>query len=86
MDSSDKLTIDTPEQTALEYPIAGLGSRFLAVLADTAIQAVVAFFVLIIGSFLGAGLAAFWRDWSAVGRRHYRDPNVSAGVRLLCSV
>ncbi len=59
MDSSDKLTIDTPEQTALEYPIAGLGSRFLAVLADTAIQVVLAFFVLIIGSFLGAGLAIF---------------------------
>ncbi len=59
MDSSDKLTIDTPEQTALEYPIAGLGSRFLAVLADTAIQAIVAFFVLIIGSFLGAGLSYF---------------------------
>jgi uncharacterized RDD family membrane protein YckC len=59
MDSSDKLTIDTPEQTALEYPIAGLGSRFLAVLADTAIQVVLAFFVLMLGSFLGAGLAIF---------------------------
>jgi uncharacterized RDD family membrane protein YckC len=57
MDSSDKLTIDTPEQTALEYPIAGLGSRFLAILADTAIQLVLAFFVLIAGSFIGAGLA-----------------------------
>jgi uncharacterized RDD family membrane protein YckC len=59
MDSSDKLTIDTPEQTALEYPIAGLGSRFLAVLADTAIQMVLAFFVLIAGSFIGVGVAAF---------------------------
>ncbi len=59
MDSPDKLTIDTPEQTALEYPIAGLGSRFLALLADTAIQAVLAIFVLILGGFLGAGLATF---------------------------
>lgn len=57
MDSSPKLTIDTPEQTALEYPIAGLGSRFLALLADTAIQVVLAFFVVIVGSILGVGLA-----------------------------
>jgi uncharacterized RDD family membrane protein YckC len=59
MDASDKLTIDTPEQTALEYPIAGLGSRFLAVLADTAIQVVLALFVVILGALIGAGLATF---------------------------
>jgi uncharacterized RDD family membrane protein YckC len=59
MDSSDKLTIDTPEQTALEYPIAGLGSRFLAILTDTAIQLVLAFFLLIVGSIIGFGVATF---------------------------
>jgi uncharacterized RDD family membrane protein YckC len=59
MDSSQKLTIDTPEQIALEYPIAGLGSRFLAILTDTAIQLVLAFLVLIGGSIVGVGLAAF---------------------------
>jgi uncharacterized RDD family membrane protein YckC len=59
MDSIAKLTIDTPEQTALEYPIAGLGSRFLAILADTAIQVVLGLFVFIIGSIIGAGLANF---------------------------
>jgi len=59
MDSSDKLTIDTPEQTPLEYPIAGLGSRFLATLTDTAIQVVLAFFVLIVGIVIGFGAAVF---------------------------
>ena len=59
MDASVKLTIDTPEQTALEYPIAGLGSRFLAVLADTGIQAVLALFVVVLGSLIGLGLSAF---------------------------
>lgn len=34
----DKLTIETPEQTSLEYPLAGVGSRFLAVALDTLIQ------------------------------------------------
>jgi uncharacterized RDD family membrane protein YckC len=43
MDPLDKLTIDTPEQTALEFPLAGVGSRFVAMLADTAIQIVIGF-------------------------------------------
>jgi uncharacterized RDD family membrane protein YckC len=59
MESWDKLTIDTPEQTSLDYPIAGLGSRFLAVLADTAIQIVLGFIVLIVGMTISAGVAVF---------------------------
>jgi uncharacterized RDD family membrane protein YckC len=59
MESLNKLTIDTPEQTALEYPIAGLGSRFLAILADTAIQLVLSFFVLIVGMLIGMGASVF---------------------------
>src|SRR5271170_7680094 len=43
MEPLDKLTIDTPEQTSLEFPLAGIGSRFLAMAADTAIQVVVGF-------------------------------------------
>jgi uncharacterized RDD family membrane protein YckC len=36
--SPDQLTIDTPEQVSIRFPVAGLGSRFLAILADTALQ------------------------------------------------
>jgi len=35
---SDKLTIDTPEQIPLEFPLAGIGSRFLALALDSLIQ------------------------------------------------
>jgi uncharacterized RDD family membrane protein YckC len=35
---SDKLTIETPEQTEFDFPLAGVGSRCLAVLLDTLIQ------------------------------------------------
>jgi uncharacterized RDD family membrane protein YckC len=35
----DQLSIDTPEQVSLNLPIAGLGSRMLAHLADLALQA-----------------------------------------------
>ncbi|HYL61753.1 MAG TPA: RDD family protein [Candidatus Methylomirabilis sp.] len=59
MDTLEKLTIDTPEQTALEYPIAGLGSRFLAILADTAIQIALGFFVFVLGALIGIGVAIF---------------------------
>jgi uncharacterized RDD family membrane protein YckC len=37
----DKLTIDTPEQIALEFPLAGAGSRFLALAVDMLIQTAV---------------------------------------------
>jgi len=39
VDSYDQLKIDTPEQIALELPLAGIGSRFLAMAIDTLIQA-----------------------------------------------
>jgi uncharacterized RDD family membrane protein YckC len=47
---ADQLTIETPEQVALRFPIAGIGSRFLAYLTDTAIHvaAVLAVFLVIL--------------------------------------
>ena len=46
----DQLTIDTPEQVAIRFPVAGLGSRFLAVFTDGLIQTGVylALFLLIV--------------------------------------
>ena len=38
MPSTETLKIDTPEQVALEMPIAGIGSRFLALAIDTLAQ------------------------------------------------
>lgn len=43
----DQLTIDTPEQVAIRFPVAGIGSRFLALLADSLIQAI-AYAILIL--------------------------------------
>jgi uncharacterized RDD family membrane protein YckC len=48
MDSFDQLKIDTPEQIALELPLAGIGSRFLAMAIDTLIQAALYFITAII--------------------------------------
>jgi uncharacterized RDD family membrane protein YckC len=38
VESLDRLDIDTPEQISLELPLAGIGSRFLALTLDSLIQ------------------------------------------------
>jgi uncharacterized RDD family membrane protein YckC len=38
--NSDQLSIETPELVAIEMPLAGIGSRFIALLVDTLIWAV----------------------------------------------
>lgn len=48
MDSFEQLKIDTPEQIALELPLAGIGSRFLAIAIDTLIQAALYFIAALI--------------------------------------
>jgi uncharacterized RDD family membrane protein YckC len=50
----EKLSIDTPEQVALEFSLATVGSRFLALAIDTLIQVACGLVLLII-----AGLGVF---------------------------
>src|SRR6266849_463599 len=50
---SDKHTIETPELMALDFPIAGIGSRFLAIAIDTLLQAGIGLLLLIIVTTLG---------------------------------
>ena len=63
MHSDERLRIDTPEQVALELPVAGIGSRFLAVAVDTVLQVVLSVGALVSLYFavpaLGAGVPAF---------------------------
>jgi len=62
----DKLTIETPEQTSLDFAVAGIGSRFLALALDTLIQVLVGLVVGITASFgislisAASGLAGIW--------------------------
>jgi len=50
----DNLVIETPEQIPLEFPLAGIGSRFLALAVDTCIQ--VAAGAILGGSAYASGL------------------------------
>jgi uncharacterized RDD family membrane protein YckC len=59
----DQLQIDTPEQIALELPLAGIGSRFLGLVIDTLIQ-----FVLYIIGALAVGFSAALAGAVGIGR------------------
>lgn len=51
--TTDELRIDTPEQIALELPIAGIGSRFLAIFLDTVLQVITYGFGLGVLAYVG---------------------------------
>ena len=71
----DQLNIETPEQVDLRLPIAGIGSRFLALLADTVIQGVAeVLLILLIVLFL-----------SAAQRSRIGDVSDTAGKWLLAA-
>ena len=63
---SDKLIIDTPEQVHLEFVVAGIGSRFMALFLDTLIE-VVLYLVLFLltllwmaGGLFGPSRSIWW--------------------------
>jgi uncharacterized RDD family membrane protein YckC len=58
----DKLTIETPEQTPLEFPLAGIGSRFLAVALDTLIQSAAITVLVLLVLLVGVALSFRWRE------------------------
>jgi uncharacterized RDD family membrane protein YckC len=63
--TEDRITVDTPEQISLEFPLAGIGSRFLALALDTVIQGVlyVAGIFAIIGTARYARSLPAWFAW-----------------------
>src|SRR5271163_3488960 len=57
-DFRDKLTIETPEQTVLEFEVAGVGSRFLALAFDTLIQILLGIGLLVVLAIAGVSLSS----------------------------
>jgi uncharacterized RDD family membrane protein YckC len=55
-DFRDKLIIETPEQTVLEFEIAGIGSRFLALAYDTLLQILIGLGLLLIMVVVGVAV------------------------------
>lgn len=59
----EKLTIDTPEQVHLEFVLAGIGSRFMAVLLDSLIQGALYAVLFIVVAVVLANPFASTRTW-----------------------
>ena len=55
--SADQLTIQTPEQTDVDFAIAGIGSRFLAIAYDTLLQILVGVVAGILWVFIVPGMS-----------------------------
>lgn len=53
--ATDKLTIDTPEQVHLEFVLADIGSRFMAIFGDSIIQLVLFLVLFIVYEVAGIG-------------------------------
>jgi uncharacterized RDD family membrane protein YckC len=65
MSSGDKLIIETPEQTVLEFPLAGIGSRSLALAIDTLLQIAV---LIVLG--LIAGIISYEGFLPRLGKQY----------------
>ena len=66
MPALEKLNIDTPEQIALEFSLATIGSRFLALAIDTLIQVgcgLILFAGLSMAAILAGGAAQRMGPW-----------------------
>jgi uncharacterized RDD family membrane protein YckC len=66
LSAPEKLTIDTPEQIALEYSLASAGSRFLAIAIDTLLQVAIGAVITVLAlfgvtlQFVTGGNLALW--------------------------
>ncbi len=59
-DLYEKLDVQTPEQISLEFSLAGLGSRALALLFDSLIQLAVAIALALAIAYYGRSLRLYW--------------------------
>jgi uncharacterized RDD family membrane protein YckC len=55
----DQLNIDTPELVSIELPLAGIGSRFIAILVDTLILIGVGILLIILAVYTISALDAY---------------------------
>lgn len=62
--SDEHLSIDTPENVILDYQVAGIGSRFLAALADTVIITVLQALAYLAILFTVSALQGSVMDWA----------------------
>jgi uncharacterized RDD family membrane protein YckC len=76
--SLDRLDVDTPEQIALELPLAGIGSRFLALAIDSVLQIVFVGVLFIVGAVTAGSYSG-----AMSGLDHFISQTIGAIVLVL---
>jgi uncharacterized RDD family membrane protein YckC len=63
--NEDRIQVDTPEQISLEFPLAGIGSRFMGLAVDTLLQVLLYFaaFFALLGIEKYAPALPAWLAW-----------------------
>jgi uncharacterized RDD family membrane protein YckC len=56
---ADQLNIETPELVSIELPLAGIGSRFIAILVDSLILGAAVILLIFLGVFIITALGSF---------------------------
>jgi uncharacterized RDD family membrane protein YckC len=56
---ADQLNIDTPELVSIEFPLAGIGSRFIAILVDSLILGAALIVLILLAAFILPALGNF---------------------------
>jgi uncharacterized RDD family membrane protein YckC len=56
---ADQLNIDTPELVSIEFPLAGIGSRFIAILVDSLILGAAVILLIFLAAFILPALGYF---------------------------
>ena len=67
MAALDKLSIDTPEQVALDFALASIGSRFLALAVDTLIQTGATLLLVLFGLLVWRIMLIGWQSRDTFG-------------------
>ena len=80
MESLDRFDIDTPEQIALELPLAGIGSRLLALATDSLLQMAALLLLFIVGALVSLG------DYASLGGQVDRFVSQTIGAIVLVLV
>ena len=79
----DQLNIDTPELVSIELPLAGIGSRFIAILVDSLILGAALILLSLSRRLHPSGSRRFRREVGKLGRRHLLSHPLSAVLGLL---
>ena len=79
---ADQLNIETPELVSIEMPLAGIGSRFIAIVIDYLIWTAAFIVLILLLTILLPAMHFLGRRLCQLGHRHLSSYRVSAAMGI----